>query len=328
MIEGSLIARPLTEAEVQLVSARYFPGNALTKFTVLAGGMFNNTVRLDFSDRTPVVLRAGPVKRELLIPFELHLMEAEAEVDRLCEEAGIPCSHLLAVDSSKTLLDRDFMLVDCLDAVPLSDPSVPPEAKPALYRETGRHMAKLHQIKGPSFGRVWDVSTGHGFQSWFDALMKELSDVSGLLLKYELMEQSLISGIRDLFTENAPLFESVQSPALVHADLWEGNVLAQRKNGAWEIAAIIDGDRAYFGDLDYDFANPWMINEHFLEGYGPAPADTPDRQKKNKLYRLLWDMTDAYVWEIEYHNHENFLHKKEEVEAGFREISLLAKESQ
>lgn len=319
MIEGSLIARPLTEEEVRLVAERHFPGMKRLGFTALKGGLFNNTVRIDFADAPPVILRAGPVRPELLLPYELHLMDAEAEVDRLCEEAGIPCSHVLAADSSKTLLDRDYMLVACIDSLPLCDPAVPPEAKPGLYRETGRLMARFHQIGGRSFGRVYDVTNGNGSESWAEALIGELADISGMLLEASLMERGVLDGVRALLEENRALLECGK-PRLAHTDLWEGNILVRQTGDHWEVAAIIDGDRAYFGDPDYDFSTPWMITPDFLAGYRKAPEDSPARQKKLRIYRLLLGLAEAYIWEKEYNNHQAYLEKKAEVETALREI--------
>lgn len=179
MIETSCIAHPLAEEEIRRAAARYLPERQLVSFSPLSGGLFNNTVRMEFASGPAVILRAGPVNREPLLPFEQHLMASEAYVDQLCETAGIPCSHLLAVDTTKALMDRDFMLVDCIDAVPLSDPLVPESEKPALYRETGRLTAELHRIHSTAFGRAWAVQSGQGAASWSQALNQELDGLSG-----------------------------------------------------------------------------------------------------------------------------------------------------
>ncbi len=326
MIETSRIARPLTEEEVKSISAHHFPNQTIREITVLKGGLFNNTVRIDYAGYPSVVLRAGPVRRDLLLPFEYNLMEAEAEVDRLCSQHNIPCSRLLAVDTSKKLVNRDYMLVEYIPSVSLSDSSVPQSAKSELYRQTGRYMAMLHSIGGPCFGRVAKVVSGKGFSRWSEAILDELSDIARMLRKENLMEDSLLDDISCLFAGYSPLFDQVQKPRLVHTDLWEGNVLVQEDHGQWNVAAIIDGDRAFFGDPDYDFATPWMMTEDFIAGYGNIPIDTPERSIKRKLYRMLCDLTDAYVWYAEYENRENYLEKKAAVETALAELSRCGKD--
>ena len=326
MIETSRIARPLTEEEVRTVSARHFPGQTIAGVHVLKGGMFNNTVRIEFTGHPSVVLRAGPVKRGLLLPFEHHLMEAEAEIDRLCAANGIPCSRILAVDTTKTLLDRDYMLVAFIPSVSLSDPSVPQSAKPELYHQTGRYTAMLHSISGPCFGRAAKVVAGEGFSSWSEALLDELSDICFMLRKEYLMEQTVLEKITTLFAGYAPLFDQVTKPMLVHTDLWEGNILVQKDQNYWKVAAIIDGDRAFFGDPDYDFATPWMMTGDFLAGYGKTIPDTPERHTKLLLYRMLCDLTDAYVWYAEYENPDNYLQKKAAVETALSELLCCGKD--
>lgn len=39
---------------------------------------------------------------------------------------------------------------------------------------------------------------------------------------------------------------------------------------------MIDGDRALFGDIDFEFASGWMMTDAFFDGYGARPAETPD----------------------------------------------------
>ncbi len=322
MIETSRIARPLTGEEVRLVAERHFPGQKIARFTALKGGLFNNTVRIDFENAGSVVLRAGPIRPDLLLPFELHLMAAEAEVDRLCAAAGVPCSEVLALDTDKTLLGRDYMVVRCIDSLPLCDPAVPAEAKPALYRQTGQLTARFHRITGPAFGRVYDVTHGNGCAAWADALLREFGELRECLLSAHVMEAAALDEIGAAFAENRALF-AVEKPALIHTDLWEGNILVRQNAESWEVAAIIDGDRAYFGDPDYDFATPWMINPDFLAGYGETPADTPARRKKLLFYRLLCCLTEAYIWPVEYQNEQAGLEKQQEVASCLREIQSM-----
>lgn len=271
----------------------------------LEGGLFNTTYLVALKEaRRRLVLRAGPVNTHLLLPFERRLMHTEQDVCRLFEQHGIPASHVLACDTSRRVLDRDYMIVDYIQSVPLSDPSIPEEKKEALYLEAGRYKARMHRIDGQSFGRAADVTGGRGNSSWLAFLMKEIQELEQASLAHGVMTHDETDLLRAVFTQRSALFEGVRSPKLVHADLWDGNILVRKEGEEYRIAAMIDADRALFGDPDFDLSCPWMTNPAFFEGLGVGrlPTDGPRGEKM-----------DAYVWAVGYNNLDNYNHSKQKV---------------
>ena len=93
-------------------------------------------------------------------------------------------------------------------------------------------------------------------------------------------------------------------PRLAHCDLWDGNILARERDGQYELCAIIDGDRAIFGDVDLDISRIWGENEAFLAGYGEITSDFTEEEIKEKrnVYSVMLNLNDAYVWVVEYDN--------------------------
>ena len=61
------------------------------------------------------------------------------------------------------------------------------------------------------------------------------------------------------------------------------------------ILALIDSDRAVYGDPDFEFAR--MDVPALPAGYGIAPAAdiSPDRRKRQALYRLYYALLEAYT---------------------------------
>lgn len=111
-----------------------------------------------------------------------------------------------------------------------------------------------------------------------------------------------------LFSENRPLFDKITLPCLVHTDLWEGNLLLKKNRDSWSLAAIIDGDRAIWGDPDFEMASGWMITDRFLEGYqiDKAAYLSPERTERRKYYNLVYDLIDTYVGKAEYNQSEQY----------------------
>ena len=122
---GSSLYLEISDQELERLVSETLSARLISA-RILTGGLFNTTYLLDICQKPGdisgqeggdgggaqrVVLRLGPVNRHLLMPFEHRLMEAETEVYALCETNGIPASQVLAVDTSKKLIDRDFMFV-------------------------------------------------------------------------------------------------------------------------------------------------------------------------------------------------------------------------
>ena len=93
---------------------------------------------------------------------------------------------------------------------------------------------------------------------------------------------------------------------MVHTDLWEGNVLVSNNNRKWEVAAIIDVDRAIFGDKDMEFNSPWILNDDFLSGYNCRLNNSPASIFRRNAYELLGSFMYAYVWLVQYNNVERY----------------------
>jgi Ser/Thr protein kinase RdoA (MazF antagonist) len=277
---------------------------------LLSGGLFNTTYRISLPEKK-IILRVGPVNTQLLLPFENNLMRAEEYVYKLLGNAQIPCSHVIACDTSKTLIGRDYMIVDCIAGKPLSEIEVTADIKAGLYRQVGMYARKIHNITSAKFGRVSEVILGNGYSAWGEYLSHEMSDLCGKLSEYSILSSDEISMCRSVTDRYFVLLNEIKTPRLVHADLWAGNILVKQNGESYEVAAIIDADRAVFGDTGFEFASPWIINEPFISGYGPIGEQNENTEIRKNIYRLFYSLIDAYVWSVEYNNPENSANNKE-----------------
>lgn len=305
MNEQSKLYRELTEPELHSVIASAFPGETPKTYHLLSGGLFNTTYRV-VTEEHDVVLRIGPVHRELLLPYEHSLMAAEALANRLCLENGIPASNVLHLDTSKTIIDRDFMVVDRIDSVPLSDPSIPEEYKATLLRECGKLVRKLHQIQGNRFGRLAKIVAGKGFDNWYDAVESEFLDVFSKAEEFRIFDADLRVRVLAFLKNHKTALDVITEPHLAHCDLWAGNILIRKADETYSVCAIIDGDRAMFGDPILDIATGWISTPDFLEGYGENSENDEYSAARNRVYSLFFTLQDAYIWKIEYNRDDLF----------------------
>lgn len=307
MNDKSLLFRAEPDAKLREAARRYL-GEEMTAAQILSGGLFNTTYRLETKTHK-VILRLGPVNRQLLLPYERNLMAAEGDVLNLLKSKGIPTSDILVQDCSRELFDRDVMVVDCLDAVCLSTVEVTKETEHRLCWEAGQYTAVIHGIttsdlpKVPTkpFGRYSNVISGQGSATWKEAILNELDQWRSLAEPARIFTTGELDTIEQCFLRHAPLLDAITIPQLIHGDLWYGNILVDRDHN---LAAIIDGDRALFGDPEFELATGWMISDSFLEGYGKGLAPSPEAVLRRRLYKLLLSLEDCYILFCEYSNPE------------------------
>lgn len=175
----SALYQPLTEAELVRVVAAGLHTRPVSQ-KLLTGGLFNTTYLVNTAHCGKVVLRMGPVNRHLLMPFEHHLMESEAQVYDLLAQRGVAASEILAVDLSKTVVDRDFMFVRYLPSRAMSECDLAGEDRERVCRAIGEAAGRMHEICADRFGRVAAVSHGRGHARWSDALYADLLDLQML----------------------------------------------------------------------------------------------------------------------------------------------------
>lgn len=288
--------------------------NLIWETNLLDGGLFNTTYLVEYGlQHKKAVLRLGPVNRHLLMGVERKLMEAENYVYSECRNVGIPCSNVLAYDTSKTVIDRDFMIVEYIPSIVMAKAELTEEKRKELYIKMGEQLAKLHQVTGNHFGYVSRIYEGKYFETWSEALLFEVEDITTRLEQIDGLSGVETEKLRMIFRQSKELLDEIKVPHLLHTDLWEGNVLIDQ-NGQ-EIVAIIDGDRAVFGDIDFEFASSWMENPALKEGYGSIMKEplSTNRLERRRLYQMFFYLLDAYVWYGEYHDQQVYAECKKKL---------------
>ncbi len=308
MNRNSVLFQTISEEQLQMCCRKYL-NEQLESAELLEGGLFNTTYRLNTKQRS-AILRLGPVNRQFLLPYEQRLMDAEVIVQTLFHKHGIPTSQLLALDTSRTFLDRDIMAVACIPGVSLSNVTVPRETERCICADAGRMVREIHSISPDEvpekfekpFGRVAAVLAGMGGSSWSEAICREISLWRSQGEKISLFSPKDFDRFEALYSRFAALLDAgCPAPKLVHADLWYGNLLVDTDG---KLLALIDADRAFFGDPQFEFATGWMIGESFCKGYGGTPDPSAEAVLRRRLYKLLLNLEDCYVHLGEYGNPE------------------------
>lgn len=259
------------------------PLGSLASADLLTGGQFATTYRVTMADGTRVVVKTAPVGTDQLLTYEHDLLRAEAMVYGLASEVPVLLMpRVLLTDFSRTLLPSDVLVVSHLPGVPMVDSGLADD-DPRTMRDLGAVMAALHQLTGEAFGYPSAPAP-----TWRVAFERMVDDLLADAERWSVDVPA--EAVRAAVARHADLLTSVDRPALVHTDLWAGNLFVLPETG--ELVGVIDPERALWGDPLLELVGLHQMRRDppppaLLEGYGPGlDVTSPSARTRLELYRM------------------------------------------
>ncbi|WP_212990180.1 phosphotransferase family protein [Actinoplanes auranticolor] len=248
----------------------------------LSGGGFAAVWRARLTDGRDVVVKIGPPPGARLLRYERDLIAAEAAYFRTVRAGapGVPVPEVLHVAD-------DWIVTTMLPGRSLSEPADGggTSGTAGVREQLGTAIAGLHRITGPHFGYTGDRAAGVDWPAAYGAIIADLlADAADWAVP-------LPPGIDALAARHHANLARVTRPALLHFDLWDGNVLAAEGR----LTGLVDGERFLWGDPLLDLVSPALFHrieeepEHpFLRGYTAATGLVLDDAARTRLalYRV------------------------------------------
>lgn len=236
-------------------------GVAEDRLERLAGGDLSEALLVRYPDGKKTVAKRG-------------MVTAEAAMLRSIAEAGVPTP----------MVEGEYEDVLLLDYVE-NDGVFSPRA----WADLGAQLRRLHDVSGEQYGWPVDFAIGSVEISnrqtgdWPDFWIEERLVATAALLDRPWRERvgGAIDRVRALIPE-AP------RQALLHGDLWTGNVLVE----GGRVAALID-PACYYGDREVDLAMLTLFAEpppDFWASYGALDPGADERRPAYQLFTALLHM--------------------------------------
>jgi aminoglycoside phosphotransferase (APT) family kinase protein len=278
--------RPLTAQQLDAM-LRSSAGIGCRTETELTDGWFNSAYRVRLDDGRPAIVKVAPPADVPVLRYERGIMATEAAVYRqLAAVDGVPQPELIHQGP-------DFLVISVLDGIPWDKwDEADDDAQEALRRELGRITARLHTVRSPD-GRYGYPApeAAIGGPDWPTAFAAMVDAILEDAARRDSPLGITPAEVRSLVADGAGALAGVTEPALVHFDLWPGNIFVSPGG----VTGLIDHERAFYGDpaaelVSLDFGGSTGPASPFLGGYletggklGPD-ASLPHRLALYRLY--------------------------------------------
>ena len=271
--------------------------SALTEFVIdqvgVASGVDAATVRVEAARRGAagwvIFLRIADDQRIVVKVAESATDAAHFErtsaVVAAARRVGVPVPRVLAADDSGRAGPWAFLALEYVDGESWRNvrPRLGPEEVQDAHRQIGAALAALHTVSFTSFGEL-----DSGLRPSGETLLASLRSRARLRITDDdariIFERAL--------DRHERLFGPDVRPALCHDDLHHDNVVFRPGPAGWQLAAILDWDKAWAGPAESDCARVafWddMTGPGFWEAYPDARAHTPEQRLRAEIFQLLW----------------------------------------
>jgi aminoglycoside phosphotransferase (APT) family kinase protein len=266
---------------------------------LLAGGTFNAVHLVSLADGTRLVVKIPPAPGTPLLRYERQgILATEALYYRLAGEcAGVTVPGVVAVDAAGAA--GGYLVMTQCPGTPWPQLAPPPAGaqRDELRAVLGGQVARLHTITGTGFGYP-SGSVGPLRETWRAAFLDMVSAVLADAETFAVTLPRPVAGIREWFDDRAAALDEVTTAVLVHFDLWDGNILVEPGPAGHRIGALIDAERAFWGDPLAEFVSLALFGDierdtAFLAGYraagGAVTFDVAARQRLS-LYRAYLNL--------------------------------------
>ncbi len=272
--------------------AAHRPGAPAPSFAPIATGKFNTSYWV-FSGDEVLVLRIAPPDETVFLFYEKQMMRQEPDIhQRLLAHTTVPVAKIIAFDDSRSLIDRDYLLMERLPGTPWSAASDVDEDR--ILSQVGAYLAQTHQLKSERFGYLGAHRPMTPQPSWVDAfsvMWNKLIDDIERTGTYDGRESSWLRG---LLERHRAIFDRPVASSLLHMDVWQQNILVEPSG---DVTGVVDWDRALWGDPEIEFAvldYCGISKPAFWEGYGKARDWSPEARRR-QLFYLLYELQKYIV---------------------------------
>ena len=235
-------------------------------------------LQVTLSDLRRVVLKVAD-RSDRTVDFE-----RTQAVIALARAAGVPAPAVLAADNTGDSGHR-YLLLEHVRGVPWRHlrSTLDPSAVAAASQQIAGAVLSLQSVELPAFGEI-----DHRGQPVGRSLLDALHHRAELRIADSRARQVF----HRLLDRNAELFTTPQSPTLCHDDLHHGNLLFRARSGRWELAGVLDWDKAWAGPAESDIARMefWddMTGPAFWRVYRTAVPAVDGYRERSLIYQLLW----------------------------------------
>ncbi|MFE6702173.1 phosphotransferase family protein [Streptomyces sp. NPDC057718] len=276
----------------------------------LTGGTYNTVTRVTLADGRDWVVKTPPPHTAAL-RYERDLLVNEVAFYTAAARAGGPAiPRVVRSEADPAAPTGAYLVMTARPGRPWHEvaPTASDGDEPRLRAELGRLVGRLHTVTGPGFvgsgaagsgsaepgpagsGAARSRPAGSGFgypaepfgplaPTWRTAFTAMTEAVLADAETYRARLPYPADHIRTVLAGAAHVLDEVVRPALVHFDLWPGNLLVTGEPGARTIGGVVDGERMFWGDPVADFVSLALFGDierdrDFLDGYAEAVGES------------------------------------------------------
>ena len=255
--------QPVDENALRRALEQHLPGHTPRQVVELDAGLFNNAYRVD-TDGASFILKVAPHAAVPVFFVERHLMAREQHL-----APRLRAAHPLVPEYGDffDIADRPAFLQGLVPgrlwhAV---ESELSAEENAILWRQLGDFARTLHTETGDRFGYPDPFVHAATWSRFIELNVEGLAE--------DCRRHDALSREVEDFLELLPRFDrrldEVTTPRLLHGDLWPRNVLIDGEGPDIHIVAVVDGERAYWGDPLADWVLIlYDVPEAFWVGYG------------------------------------------------------------
>ena len=292
--------KSLTTDQITSLCQRGFgTGIQIESTQELGGGTFNTAYRITFTDTPRVILRVAPPQTADSAWEDAFMMRSEHAMQPFFAPIAAWMPKTLLIDFTHQILDHDYMIQTFIEGERWDNAweELTAEENNILWGQFGRIMRHIHGVRGERFGLP---RPGFQFERWSQAVIDRFERTlqAANALKVDVPD---MARILEMIKTHPELLDEIQTPRLLHGDLWLFNILIKREARNPSIVGVLDADRSWWGDPMADWtmfilahAEAEEGHAHFWQAYG-RPEDTRGARFRKTVYDGMHAAT-ALVW--------------------------------
>jgi aminoglycoside phosphotransferase (APT) family kinase protein len=245
-----------------------------------------------------LVLRISPPDDAGFLFYERRMMAQEPQLHALLRaRTTVPIAEILAYDSSRTLLGRDYLLMERLPGQLLTDAGLTGRQVNGVLEQVGVYLTQMHSLIADRYGYLGAHRPMLPQSTWaeaFTVMWNKLLDDVVACGGYTSDEADAFRHLLDVYR---PHFDRPVPASLLHMDVWSQNILV---DDTGRVTGLLDLDRALWGDPEIEFAvlDYCGISEPaFWRGYDYARDTSFSAQIRARFY-LLYEVQKYIVIRI------------------------------